>query len=263
MQRNSREPTDQTLKISIITVTYNSASTVSETLKSVAQQDYSNIEHIIVDGSSSDRTLAIVHDFSHISHVLSEPDKGMYDALNKGINLATGDYLGILNSDDTLHKSSTITDLVREIKKDRKDAYFADIRFIKPKNREATLRYYSSAHFHPKKFEFGYMPAHPSFYMKRELFQKHGLYETNYTIAADYELLIRYLFTHQVSYRYLHLLMVDMLPGGLSNNSFFSRYLLNKEIVIACAAHGIKTNIFKLSLKYFKKVFEYLPNKKI
>jgi glycosyltransferase involved in cell wall biosynthesis len=251
------------LKISIITVTYNSASTIAETLHSVADQHYPDIEHIVIDGASKDNTLEIVKRFVHVSKVISEPDKGMYDALNKGIRLATGDYVGILNSDDALHNSSTITDLVKEIQKDRKDAYFADIRFIKPKNRAATLRYYSSAHFHPKKFEYGYMPAHPSFYMKRALFEKHGLYETNYTIAADYELLIRYLYTHQVSYRYLPLLMVDMLPGGLSNNSLFSRYLLNREIVMACATHGIKTNIFKLSLKYFKKVFEYFPNKKI
>ena len=250
------------MKISIITVSFNAAKTISRTLQSIADQTYADIEHIVVDGKSTDDTMEIVQTYPHIAHCISGQDKGMYDAINKGIKLATGEYVGILNSDDWLNNELVIENLVQEIKKDQKDVYFGDIRFVKSRNSDKTLRYYSSAKFHPSRFANGYMPAHPSCYIKRSLFNELGGYKTDYHIAADYELLIRYLHTGGLSYRYLPMLMVDMLSGGRSNSSLQSRYILNKEIVRGCRENGISTNMIKLSLKYFKKVFEYLPSSK-
>lgn len=246
------------MKITIITVCYNSESTIRHTLKSVAEQSHKKIEHIIIDGNSSDDTLSIVQSFPHVAHIVSEPDKGMYDALNKGLQLATGDYIGILNADDRLHDTNTIEQLCVEIKKDQKEVYFADIRFVKPSNPSITQRYYSSEHFTPDKFAYGFMPAHPSVYAQRDVIKEVGKYKLDYKIAADYEWLIRCLYVQRADYRYLPLLMVDMLPGGLSNEGIYSRYLLNKEIVKACRANGIQTNMLKLIPKYFKKIFEYI-----
>jgi len=225
----------------------------------VADQTYSDIEHVVIDGASTDETIKIVDSFPHVSKIVAEQDKGMYDAINKGIKLATGKYVGILNSDDTLHDPNTIQRLTDEIKKDQLDLYYGDIRFIHTHNRDKTTRYYSAKNWKPSKFKWGYMPPHPSVYIKRSLFEKFGDYQIDYTIAADYELLIRYLFTHKVSYRYLPYCIVDMMPGGVSNRSVKSRLLLNQEIIRGCNENKIQTNLFLLSLKYFKKVFEYFP----
>jgi len=248
--------------ISIITVAFGAAKTIRNSLESVAGQTYANIEHIIVDGKSTDKTIEIIKSFPHVAHSISEPDRGMYDALNKGIAMATGDYIGTLNADDVLHNPEVIQNLVDEIEKDQKDVYFGDVRFVRKNDNLKTLRYYSSAKWRPEKFGKGYMPAHPSCYIRREMFEKFGNYKIDYHIAADYELLIRYLYTNGASYRYISRLMVDMLPGGRSNQNLRSRYILNKEIVRACCENGINTNMFKLSLKYFRKVFEFLPNKR-
>ena len=138
------------------------------------------------------------------------------------------------------------------------DAIFGDIRFVAPKDRNKTTRYYSSARFNPSKFEWGYMPAHPSFYCRKEVYEQYGNFQIDYKIAADYEWLTRVLYKYKISYQYLPLLTVDMLPGGLSNGTLKRRWVLNKEIIRACDENGIKTNMLKLSLKYFRKVFEYL-----
>lgn len=249
------------MRISLITVAFNAEKTIEATLKSVASQTYTDLEHIVIDGASKDRTMKIVRNFPHVTKIVSEQDRGMYDALNKGLKLATGEYIGTLNADDKLHDDSVIQSLASEIKSDQQDVYFGDIRFVKKNDPSKTLRYYSSAKWHPSRFARGYMPAHPSCFVKRELFGKFGNYQTDYQIAADYELLIRFLHTHKASYRYLPILFTDMLPGGKSNHSFRSRYVLNKEIVRGCRENGIDTSLVRLSLKYFHKVFEYLPTK--
>ncbi|MBV6641971.1 MAG: glycosyltransferase [Cyclobacteriaceae bacterium] len=254
------------MKISVITVTYNSAKTLRRTLESVKAQDHPDIEHIIVDGASTDGTVDLIKkscaltrsDDSQTSYRwISEPDKGMYDAINKGIEMATGEVIGILNSDDCYSEETILSQVADAFSDDELEAIYGDIRFVQ-KHKGKTQRYYSAKHFHPGKFTWGYMPPHPSFYARKATYEKLGGYQTDYTIAADYELLIRFLFTNRIKTRYLPLLMVDMLPGGLSNQSWKSRWLLNKEIVRACHENGIQTNMLKLSLKYFKKVFEYV-----
>jgi glycosyltransferase involved in cell wall biosynthesis len=246
------------MKISIITVTYNSARTIAETLQSVADQDCADIEHIVIDGASEDNTLEIVKRFAHVSKVISEPDRGMYDALNKGLSLASGDYIGVLNSDDTLADDQVIQKLVTAITQEQKDMYYGDVRFVTAHQSTKTIRYYSSKRFHPGRFEWGFMPAHPSCYIKKEIFDQFGGFQIDYTIAADYELLTRFLYKHKITYHYIPMVFVNMLPGGVSNESWRSRLLLNQEIIRACAENGIRTNLAKLSLKYFQKVFEYL-----
>lgn len=245
------------MKISIITTTYNSASTIKDTLESVNSQNYSIIEHIIVDGGSKDNTLSLVERYGKsVSTVISEPDKGIYDAMNKGIKAATGDVIGMLNSDDFFTSDDIIETVVDNFKNSDIDALYGDIHFVNPDDISKCVRYYSSAIFKPPLFRFGLMPAHPSFYMKRELYEKHGLYSLDYKIASDYDLLIRYLHREKIKYKYINKDFVTMRTGGVSTENFNSIVTLNKEIVRACKKYGIYTNMFILSFKYLYKLFE-------
>jgi glycosyltransferase involved in cell wall biosynthesis len=246
------------LKVSIITATYNSASTIRDTLESVANQTYKDIEHIIVDGLSNDETLEIVREYPHVAKIISEPDQGIYDAINKGIQLAQGEVVGILNSDDFLSSNFVITKIVESFNEDT-DAIIADITFVSPSDVSKTIRYYSSKNWRPNLFRWGFMPPHPSFYLRKEYYDNFGLYKNSYKIAADYELLIRMLYINKLNYKYINLQTVTMRTGGVSTENFMSRYTLNKEIIKACAENGIYTNMIMLVLKYFIKVFEFLP----
>ncbi|HKP32974.1 MAG TPA: glycosyltransferase family 2 protein [Chitinophagaceae bacterium] len=246
------------MKISIITVTYNSASTLRDTLESVKNQDYPYIEHILVDGGSTDGTLSLIKSYDYISDYISERDKGLYDAINKGIKRCTGDVVGILNSDDFFPSPNIVSRIVEEFKKKDVDAVYGDIAFVRPENLQKVVRYYSSGNFRPKKFAYGYMPAHPSFYVKRKCYEEFGLYKLDYKIAADYELLMRFIFTYNITTSYVPDVFVYMRTGGVSNKNFFSRYVLNKEIIKACKENGVNTNMFLISLKYIFKVFEYI-----
>lgn len=253
------------LKFSIITVSHNSVITIQNTIKSVLAQIYPNIEYIVVDALSQDNTVAILKEyepkFLGRMRWISEPDKGMYDAMNKGIRLATGDVVGIINSDDFYHRTDIVAEIAKAFEDDRVQATIGDVRFVKPDNLDKTVRYYSSKNFSPKRFRFGFMPPHPSFFTYRKYFDEFGYYQTDYKIAADYELLIRFLYTHKLSYKYLPLDVMKMRTGGASTASWKSNLLLNKEIVRGCKENGIYTNLFILSLKYFVKVFELIWRK--
>jgi glycosyltransferase involved in cell wall biosynthesis len=245
------------MKITIITTTYNSSAFIADCLKSVNNQTYNNIEHIIIDGASKDNTLEIIKNVpSRIVKIVSEPDKGIYDAMNKGIKLATGDVIGILNSDDFFTSDNVIQSVVDTFHNNNIDALYGDVHFVDPDDLNKCVRYYSSAVFKPTLFRFGFMPAHPSFYMKRECYEKFGLFALDYKIASDYDLLIRYLYKEKIKYKYLKKDFVTMRTGGISTENFYSRVTLNKEIVKACRKYGIYTNMFMLSLKYLYKIFE-------
>ena len=244
------------LKVTIITVTFNSAETIKDTLISVANQSYPLIEHIIVDGNSRDRTLEIVNNFQSATKIISEPDNGIYDAMNKGIRIASGDIIGILNSDDFFSSEHVVEKIVDEFDNET-DAVFGDIAFVRPDDLDKIVRYYSGANWKPDKFKWGYMPPHPSFYLRKEHYQNLGLYQTDYKIASDYELLIRMLYKYKLRYKYLPKQIVTMRTGGVSTQNIKSRYVLNKEIIRGCSENGINTNMFFLSLKYFNKIFEY------
>ena len=245
------------MRISIITATFNSSVHVADCVKSVNNQTYHDIEHIIVDGASKDNTLEIVNGIpNRVEKIISEPDKGIYDAMNKGIQAATGDVIGILNSDDFFTSDDVIQTVVDSFKNNDIDALYGDVHFVSPDNLSKSVRYYSSSVFKPSLFRCGFMPAHPSFYMKKECYDKYGLYALDYKIASDYDLLIRYLYKEKIKYKYIKKDFVTMRTGGVSTENFNSRVTLNKEIVRACRKYGIYTNLFMLSLKYLYKIFE-------
>lgn len=246
------------MKVSIITATYNSAATIRDTLESVASQTYVDIEHIIIDGASKDDTLEIVKQFPHVAKVISERDKGIYDAMNKGILAATGDVIGLLNSDDFLTRNDSIENIVNTLIETKSDSVFGDIKFVSQADLSKVVRYYSSKEFKPNKFEWGYMPAHPTFYTYKKFYDEFGLYKLDYKICADFDFLIRLLYTHRLSYTYIKKDLVTMRTGGVSNINLKSRYILNKEIVRACNENGIKTNLLKVSLKLFNKLSELI-----
>lgn len=251
------------MKISIITATYNSAPTIAGCIASVQNQTYPNIEHIIIDGASKDNTLEIINSIpNRVSKIVSEPDKGIYDAMNKGIALATGDVIGILNSDDFFTSDDVVEKIVTAFKNNDVDGVYGDICFVKPANLSKVVRYYSARWFTPSLFRFGFMPPHPSFYVSRKKYQELGLYQTDYKIAADYELLIRYLKVNQLKTRYLTFCVVTMRTGGDSTRNLKSNWILNKEIVRGCRENGIYTNMMILSFKYLFKISGLLfPNR--
>ena len=248
--------------VSIITVSFNSIRTISDTIKSVLSQIYSNIEYIIIDGSSTDGTIELVNSFGNkISKFISEPDNGIYDAINKGIRLATGDVIGILHSDDFFYDNNVIATVAETFIKYDINAVFGDVQFVSPENSSKIVRYYSSKHFNTGKFKYGFMPAHPSFYVRRELYEKLGFYKTDYKIAADFELLIRFLHVNRIKCKYLEMPFVSMRTGGISNTSIWSNITLNKEIARACRENGIRTNYFLIYSKYFTKIFQFFGKK--
>ncbi len=245
------------MKVSIVTVVYNGEATIKDTVKSVLAQDYPDIEHIIIDGASTDGTMQVIRAYGdRITQVVSEPDQGIYDAMNKGIKLATGDVVGILNSDDFYANSDVISTVVKRFEVSQADSVFGDLVFVKPHSLDQVVRYYSSAKFHPKQFAAGWMPAHPTFFVKRWAYEQYGLFKTDYEIASDYELLIRFLAKHQLSYSYIAKVMVKMRAGGVSTKNLRSNWVLNREIVRGCAENGIPTNMMRVLSKYFTKVFQ-------
>jgi glycosyltransferase involved in cell wall biosynthesis len=247
------------LKISIITVSFNSAKTIAGTIESVLSQDFPDIEYIIVDGNSSDDTVQIIRQYENrINKWISEKDHGMYDAMNKGIAMATGDVIGILNSDDVYMNSHVVSDLMNLMEKQKAQLVFADLILVDQADESNVLRYYDSSHFHPDKFRFGWMPAHPTVFVRRSLYQVVGPFSTSYQIAADYEMLIRMLAIQKASYAYLPKPVVKMRSGGASTAGISRNWILNKEIVRACKENGIYSNmamlLFKLPYKLWGKV---------
>jgi glycosyltransferase involved in cell wall biosynthesis len=246
------------MKVSIITVCYNSEKTIERTIQSVLSQNYSNIEYILVDGGSKDNTVQIIEKYKEsIDQFVSEKDEGIYDAINKGILMSKGDIVGILNSDDIFSNQNIVSEVASVfIEKPQLDSIIGNIAFINDKDK--IVRVYNSKNWTPNKFVFGFMPPHPSFYCKRELFQKLGEYKKDYKIAADYELLIRFLKIHQISYYHLNTIMVYMNLGGVSTKGFKSTLLLNREVKRACVENGLNSNFLKLYSKYFFKILEFI-----
>lgn len=244
------------MKVSIITVSFNSAKTIASTIDSVLSQDYPNIEYIVVDGGSSDGTVGIIEkNHSRISKWISEKDRGMYDAMNKGIAMATGDVIGILNSDDVYMDTHVISELIGLMQSKRAQVVFADLILVDQFDDQKVLRYYDSGYFHPNKFKYGWMPAHPTVFVKRELYEAVGNFSTTYQIAADYEMLIRILAIQRARYAYLPKPVVRMRSGGASTSGLSRNWILNQEIVRACKENGIYSNMAMLLLKLPFKIW--------
>lgn len=254
------------MKISIITVTFNSEKTLADTIESVLNQTYPNIEYLIIDGNSKDRTMDVVRRYLQANDerikVLSEPDKGIYDAMNKGIRMASGDVIGILNSDDFFTSHSIIESVAHAFEQDSSlDMVYGDVHFVNDDNPDKCVRYYSSKIFRPWMFRFGMMPAHPSCYIRRECFEKYGLYSLDYKIASDFELLLRFIYKAKIKIKYLPLDFVTMRMGGVSTAGLKSYLFHNREDVLACKRNGVWTCLPLFMLKYLYKVFELKPFK--
>ena len=250
------------MTVSIITVCYNSAATIEDTITSVLSQDYKNIEYIVIDGGSSDATLDIINKYrEQISIVISEPDKGIYDAMNKGIKNATGNIVGILNSDDFYETKDVISEIVNNFDIDT-DIVFGNLIFVKPENIKKITRFYSLPHFKAWKLRFGWMPPHPATFIKKSVYDKYGLYKINYKISADYEVFVRFLLVNKVNFKHINKILVRMRDGGVSTSGLRSSLTLNKEIVKACEENGIYTNIFILMSKLPFKLLELLKRPK-
>lgn len=247
------------VKVSVITVCFNSAGTIRDTIESVRAQTYPNIEYIIIDGGSTDGTLEIIKEYGDsVSVLISEPDRGIYDAMNKGIRAATGDVVATLNSDDFYADDLSLQKLVLCMQKTGAETVFADLVLVDPSDSKNIVRYYKSSRFHPGKLRYGWMPAHPTFLAKRALFDKWGLYSLNYCIAADFEMIVRLLYKAKVSYSYLPEVVVKMRTGGVSTKGLRSSWILNNEIVRACRENGLKTSLPRVLMKIPAKLLEYI-----
>lgn len=231
------------MKISIVTVCYNSAKTISDTLNSVASQTFVDIEHIIIDGGSTDDTLEIIQQHNNPRmKVISEKDNGIYDAMNKGIQIASGEIVGILNSDDFYCGPSVILDVVNEFKTKSVDCVFADLLFVDPIVANKIIRAWKSSPYVRGSFSKGWHPPHPTFFVKREVYEKYGLFDLDFKISADFELMLRILERHQITSSHLPKVIVHMRAGGESGRNFKNILIGNINVFKAFKKNGIKIN---------------------
>lgn len=248
------------MKVSIVTTSYNSADTIESTFKSVLEQTYDDIEYWVIDGHSKDGTLDIIRkyekEFKGRLHWISDEDKGIYDAMNKGIQRCSGDVVGILNSDDYF-TSNDVVERVASAFENKTDAVYGDVHFIHSDKPERCVRYYSSAIFRPMMLRFGFMPAHPTFYVRRQVYEQYGLYSLEYKIASDYDMMVRLFYKYRITAKYIDMDFVTMRIGGASTKNIHNRLLTTREDVLACRKYGLRTNLFLISFKYIKKIFEF------
>ena len=245
--------------VTIITVTYNSAAFLQDCIDSVRSQTYPNIEYIVVDGKSTDGTMAIVRQNEALLHSwISETDKGMYDAINKGMELATGDIIGILNSDDVLDNPGVIDHIVACFEKEGVDSVYGDLEFVDRNDLNKVMRIWKGQPFKRSRFRYGWMPAHPTFYIKRSLVQQYGGYENHFFSAADYEFMSRYLYLHRVSACYIPELLVRMRMGGQSNATLKQRLRANRRDYLAMKKNNIPFPFVVSILKPLIKLHQFV-----
>jgi len=245
--------------ISIITVTFNSEKTVERTLQSVAAQTYRDIEHIVIDGASTDGTLSILDKYRQgISYFSSEADAGMYDAINKGLRVAKGDVIGLLHSDDLFAHDAVVADIAEQFADRQVDGIYGDAVFFSPVSEQKIVRLYSSAKFSSARLAWGWMPAHPTLYLRSELYKELGEFKTDYAIAADYDYVCRIFLRDRFRILYMPKVLVKMQTGGISTRNWRATIRLNQEVVRACRENGIRTNILKVLSKYPEKLVEML-----
>ncbi len=245
------------MKVSIITVCFNSAATIANTIKSIQSQNFLNIEHIIIDGVSSDNTIEVIKACGHTGPLISEKDSGLYDAMNKGIKLATGNIIGILNSDDSYTDPKVINDVVEEFKKEYCDAVYADLNYIDPNSDEKIVRKWKSGRYKYSKFKYGWMPPHPTVFVKKEIYDMYGSFNTKLNSAADYELILRFLYKNKIKVHYLPRVLVNMRSGGLSNRNLKHRLKAHMEDYRAWEFNGINPSWYTLMLKPVRKVLQF------
>jgi len=246
------------MKISIITATYNSESTICDTLRSIDSQTYKNIEHIIVDGLSHDKTIDLLNrQKTSWRHIRSEADRGLYDAMNKGIMLATGDVIGILNSDDMYVNVSVLEKVAALFMDTTIDACYADLVYVEKDDTSKIVRYWKSNPYQEGLFEKGWMPPHPTFFVRRNVYERYGLFDLDFKLAADVELLMRFIAKHQIKTAYLPEILVKMRMGGATNKCFANIVKQNLEIRTAARKNSLQLSPMFIVNKLFAKSFQF------
>lgn len=251
------------LKVTVITVCFNSSKTILDTLQSVANQSYPNIEHIIIDGDSTDNTLEIVRNFGkHVSLLISEPDRGIYDAMNKGISIASGEIIAILNSDDFYLDSDVISKVVYSFEENKVDCVFGDLVYVDAINTNKILRVWKTSEFVTSSFKLGWHPPHPSFFVRRKIYEKFGKFDTSLKISADFEIILRFLERYRISSTYLSETLVKMRVGGESGNSFKNILIGNQNVLKAFDKNNIPVNkFFYLFFRLTPKIIDLIKRK--
>lgn len=260
------------MKISVITATWNSGRTIGDTLRSVFNQSFTNVEHIIKDGGSKDDTLEICKNFEQkyykdeckgrTINILSDKDKGIYDAMNQGVKVATGDVIGILNSDDFYTSDDVLARVAEEFEKNPElEAVYGDIHFVKDENLKKCTRYFSSRYFRPWALRFGFMPAHPSFYVRREVYEKYGLYDLDFRTSSDFEMMVRLFVKEKIRSKYINKDFVTMRAGGESTAGLEAKRKVNRDIAGSLKKHGVYSNQLFQSLRYFWRIGEIVYTK--
>lgn len=246
------------MKLSIITATYNSAATVADTLECIQKQDHPDIEHIIIDGGSTDDTINIIKKYSHISRFVSEKDNGIYDAMNKGIAIAGGDIIGILNSDD-VYASPDILSLVAQTFEEHPQAMalYADLQFVQRDDMSKVVRSWKAGRYTKSSFYYGWMPPHPTFFVRREVYDTVGAFNINLGSAADYELMLRILLKHNIKATYINKVIIKMRVGGVSTGSLKNRIKANRQDRMAWKINNLKPFPFTLYLKPMRKLGQF------
>jgi len=247
------------MKVSIVTAVRNGAAAIGATLESVASQTHADIEHLVIDGASTDATVAIVRrEGRRVARLLSEPDRGVYDAFNKGLALATGDVVAYLNAGDTYLDEGVVARVVAAFAAHDVDAVFGDVLIVAGADPTRVVRHYSSAHFTPGRLARGFMPAHPALFLRRELYQRLGGYDASYRIAGDFELCVRAFVHEHARFHYLARPLVRMPQGGLSTRGWRSNWIITQEMRRACLQNGVATSTPRLLLRFPVKLLEVL-----
>ena len=247
------------MKVSIITVVFNGAEHIRDCIESVLNQTYPDIEYIVVDGNSTDDTVAIIRSYgTKIAMFISEPDKGLYDAMNKGIGLATGEIIGILNADDFYRHNQVIERMVATFERTGYDAVYGDLVYVHRTDLQRVKRYWRAGVYGKKSFLWGWMPGHPSFFAKRYLYEQYGLFRLDLRSAADYELLLRFIYKNKAKLAYMNEVTIVMRAGGISNSSLKNRLRANREDRLAWQLNGLKPYFFTLWLKPLRKLSQYV-----
>ncbi len=247
------------MKISIITVCYNSAETIEDTIRSVASQNYKDVEYIIVDGLSKDNTVDIIKNHSHVvSQWISEKDKGIYDAMNKGVAMATGDIIGILNADDVYTNENVLSDVMSKFEDSTVQGVYGDLKYVQKDNLEKVIRFWKSGEYREGKFLQGWMPPHPTFYVRKNVYENCGAYRTDMPSASDYEFMLRVIHVKKIKLAYLPKVLVLMREGGVSNRSLQHRIDANKDDRRAWDVNGVKPKFYTLYLKPLSKLIQFI-----
>jgi glycosyltransferase len=247
------------LGVSLITVTYNSQATIADAIRSVASQTYSNIEHVIIDGSSTDDTIEIIRNTpNRISKIISEPDKGIYDALNKGILNSSGDIIGLLHSDDLLASDIIIEEICKKFIKTSADIVYGDLIYVNNINKDIIVRYWRSRPFDSSLLNKGWMPAHPTMFVRREVYLKYGQFDLQYKISSDYDLILRLMQIRNLKIEYLPIVITKMRMGGVSNRNLRNIYLKSQEDYRIMKKNGFSNPLAMLIRKNISKLRQFI-----